>query len=300
MQSISPELAKNSLNEFAKSFDEQLVRHMPEPAGMEERVIDAMRYALLAGGKRLRPFLVMQSAGLFGVSKKYAMCVAVALEYVHTYSLIHDDLPAMDDDDLRRGKPSVHRRFDEATAILAGDALLTLAFEILSEAATHSHAEIRCELVASLAQAAGATGMVGGQTIDLQAENQSLQLEHIKRMQQMKTGALIVFSCKAGAILAKVTDERREALVGYADDIGLAFQIVDDLLDVESSSEDIGKTAGKDAQAGKATLVSLMGVSQAKMAAEALIDDAVKQLELFDEKADILRSLASFVLHRAH
>ncbi len=300
MSNISPELAKKSLGDFAGTIEDHLLAILPDAKGMEEQVARAMRYALMAGGKRLRPFLVMQCAGLFDVDETAASRVAVAIECIHTYSLIHDDLPAMDDDDMRRGKPSVHKQFDEATAILAGDALLTIAFEILADESTHGDANVRCELIASLAKAAGSIGMVGGQMIDLKAENQSLQLEQIKRMQQMKTGALIVFSCEAGAILAKVVDERREALVGYAGDIGLAFQIVDDLLDVESSSEDIGKTAGKDAQAGKATLVSLMGVSEAKKAAEALIEDATQQLELFDEKADILRSLANFVLRRAH
>lgn len=300
MRSISPESAKYSLIEFAKSFDDQLLGILPDPKDMEQQVIEAMQYALLDGGKRLRPFLIMQSASLFDIDELCAQRVACAIECVHTYSLIHDDLPAMDDDDMRRGKLSVHKRYDEATAILAGDALLTLAFEILVDKNTHSDPSVRCELIASLARAAGALGMVGGQMIDLKAENQPLQQEQIKRMQQMKTGALIVFCCEAGAILAKVADERREALIGYANNIGLAFQIVDDLLDVESSSEDIGKTAGKDAQAGKATFVSLMGVSEAKRTAEALIEDATNQLQLFDEKADVLRSLASFVLRRAH
>lgn len=300
MSDISFELAKNSLSEFAKTIEDYLLESLPSADGMEAQVIEAMRYALMAGGKRLRPFLVMQSAALFDVDVMLARRVAVAVEYIHTYSLIHDDLPAMDDDDMRRGKPSVHRQFDEATAILAGDALLTNAFEILADEKTHEDAHVRCELITALAKAAGAIGMVGGQMIDLKAENQNLQEEQIKRMQQMKTGALIVFSCEAGAILAKVKDERRKALIGYAGDIGLAFQIIDDLLDVESSSDDIGKTAGKDVQAGKATLVSLMGVKEAKQTAEAVIDDAISQLKLFDAKADILSSLALFVLRRAH
>lgn len=300
MRSISTELAKNSLSEFAKSFDHQLLDQLPVAQGMEEQVIEAMRYALLAGGKRLRPFLAVQSAALFKVTEKSAWRVAVAVECIHTYSLIHDDLPAMDDDDVRRGKPSLHKQFDEATAILAGDALLTLAFEILADNETHSDPEVRCELIEAIAKAAGAIGMVGGQMIDLKAENQRLQQEQIKRMQQMKTGALIVFSCEAGAILAKVTDERRKALVGYARDIGLAFQIVDDLLDVESSTENIGKTAGKDAQAGKATLVSLMGANEAKNTAMGLIERSIDHMRIFDEKADVLRSLAAFVLRRAH
>jgi farnesyl diphosphate synthase len=300
MSDISFELAKNSLSEFAKIIEDYLIESLPAPSGMEAQVIDAMRYALMAGGKRLRPFLVMQSASLFDIDEALARRVAIAVEYIHTYSLIHDDLPAMDDDDMRRGKPSVHRKFDEATAILAGDALLTSAFELLADEKTHEDAHVRCELIAALTKAAGAIGMVGGQMIDLKAEYQNLQEEQIKRMQQMKTGALIVFSCEAGAILAKVNDERRKTLIGYAGDIGLAFQIIDDLLDVESSSDDIGKTAGKDVRAGKATLVSLMGVREAKQTAKTVIDDAINQLKQFDAKADILRSLALFVLHRAH
>jgi len=300
MLAVSPDLAKNSLNEFAASIDHIMLELLPEAGGMEGHVIEAMRYALLAGGKRLRPFLVMMTSTLFSVDKSHARRVAAAVECVHTYSLIHDDLPAMDDDDMRRGKAAVHKKFDEATAILAGDALLTLAFEILSDKKTHPDPEVRCDLISSLSAAIGAMGMVGGQMIDLKAENQSLPESEITRMQHMKTGALIVFCCEAGAILAKVTGERRETLAEYAHDIGLVFQIVDDLLDVESSSELIGKTVGKDIEAGKATLVSLMGPAEARKAADELIGRAIDKLQLFDEKADILRSLAAFVRHRAH
>lgn len=300
MPTTSFELAKNSLNEFAASIDPVILELLPKPVGQEAQVIDAMRYALLAGGKRLRPFLVIRSSELFSVSKEFANRVAAAVECVHTYSLIHDDLPVMDDDDMRRGQPSLHKKFDEATAILAGDALLTLAFEILSNVKTHPDAEVRCALIASLSKAIGAIGMVGGQMIDLKAENQSLPQSEINRMQQMKTGALIVFSCEAGAILAKVSGNKCESLGEYARNIGLAFQIVDDLLDVEGSSEDIGKTAGKDIDAGKATLVSLMGADKARETAKELVKQAIDNLALFDGKADILRSLAAFVLHRAH
>ena len=300
MNSTAPDLAKNSLSEFAVSFDHSLLEMLPASSGMEEQVIDAMRYALLAGGKRLRPFLVMQSASLFSVDDLQATRVAVATECVHTYSLIHDDLPAMDDDDMRRGKPSVHKKFDEATAILAGDALLTLAFEILSHPATHPDAEVRCNLISALSRAIGAIGMVGGQMIDLKAENQSLPESEITRMQHKKTGALIVFCCEAGAILANVADEMRNALSEYAENIGLAFQIVDDLLDVEGNSEDIGKTAGKDVDAGKATFVSILGTQKARERAEALIEKAVSGLKIFDNKADKLRSLAIFILNRGH
>ncbi|HPF48057.1 MAG: polyprenyl synthetase family protein [Alphaproteobacteria bacterium] len=302
MSSLSIDLATNSLNEFAESFDHSLISVLPKPVGMESHVVEAMRYALLAGGKRLRPFLVMKSSSLYSIDPDHAMRVAVAVECVHTYSLIHDDLPAMDDDDMRRGQPSVHKKFDEATAILAGDALLTIAFEILADSKTHPDAAVRCELIGLLSRAIGAIGMVGGQIIDLKAEKQPLSEEEIIRMQQMKTGALIVFSCEAGAILAKVKneDEGRQILADYGRTIGLAFQIVDDLLDIEGSSEDIGKTAGKDIEAGKATLVSLMGAKRAREKADELIDRAIKSLDLFDERADILRSLARFVRHRAH
>ena len=293
-------MAKNSLKEFALSFQHTIEDFLPKSHGMEDQVLDAMAYVLLAGGKRLRPFLVMKSASLFSIEENYAARVAAAVECVHTYSLIHDDLPAMDDDDMRRGQPSLHKKYDQATAILAGDALLTLSFEILSSPKTHPDAEVRCELVARLAKAIGAQGMVGGQMIDLIAENQSLIESEITRMQHMKTGALIVFCCEAGAILAKVTGNKRDSLIGYAGNIGLAFQIVDDLLDVEGRSEDIGKTAGKDAEAGKATLVSLMGTEKTKESAKNLIEQAVTGLQSFDEKADILRSLAVFVFNRSH
>ena len=294
----SLDLVENLLGEFATSLEPSLLEVLPDSQGMEEQVIDAMRYALFAGGKRLRPFLVVMTSRLFSVEEENAIRVAAAIECLHTYSLIHDDLPAMDNDDVRRGKPSVHKKFDEATAVLAGDALLTLCFEILSDVKTHSDPEIRCELIATLSRAVGALGMVGGQMIDLKSENQSLIENEINRMQQMKTGALIVFSCEAGAILAQVKGKRRDALKHYGRDIGLAFQIADDLLDIERSSLDIGKTAGKDIRAGKATIVSLIGAGNAKIKADKLIKQAIKGLEIFDDKANILRSLAAFVVGR--
>ena len=298
MKMTSLDLVENLLGEFAMSLEPSLLEVLPDSQGMEEQVIDAMRYALFAGGKRLRPFLVVMTSRLFSVEEENAIRVAAAIECLHTYSLIHDDLPAMDNDDVRRGKPSVHKKFDEATAVLAGDALLTLCFEILSDVKTHSDPEIRCELIATLSRAVGALGMVGGQMIDLKSENQSLIENEINRMQQMKTGALIVFSCEAGAILAQVKGKRRDALKHYGRDIGLAFQIVDDLLDIERSSLDIGKTAGKDIRAGKATIVSLIGAGNAKIKADKLINQAIKGLEIFDDKANILRSLAAFVVGR--
>lgn len=300
MSDCSAELAQKSLKDFASVIENKMLSLLPVSEGREENVIEAMRYALLAGGKRLRPFLVVQSAALFSIDNESALRVAAAIECVHTYSLIHDDLPAMDDDNMRRGLPATHKKYDDATAILAGDALLTLAFEILSDEKTHSDAEIRCDLILALSRAIGAKGMVGGQMIDLKAENQSLQQDEIIRMQHMKTGELIIFSCEVGAILAKVSDDRRMALKKYAENIGLAFQIVDDLLDIEGNSEDIGKTAGKDIEAGKATLVSFKGVEEARALADELINNAVSHMDVFDEKSEILKSLAKFVINRAH
>jgi farnesyl diphosphate synthase len=241
---------------------------------------------------------VLASSRLFGVARRSALQVAAAIEMVHAYSLIHDDLPAMDDSDLRRGRPTCHKAFDEATAVLAGDGLLTMAFEVLSHPDTHGHAAVRCELVAALAGAAGAAGMVGGQMIDLIAETQPLELGAITRLQRMKTGALIAFACEAGAILAQAPHEVRLALRGYAHDLGLAFQIADDLLDVEGSAEETGKPVGADAAAGKATFVSILGVERARAQAELLINQAVAHLDLFEQRAELLRQVARFVIAR--
>ena len=274
---------------------------LPKPAGLEARVIEAMRYAIFAGGKRLRPFLVIQTAGLFGVSEESALRVAAALEAVHTYSLVHDDLPCMDDDDLRRGQPTVHRKYDEATAVLAGDALLTHAFEILAHEDTHADPRVRCELVSHLARASGANGMVGGQMIDLDAEERAvgLDLAGITRLQQLKTGALIAFGCEAGAILGKASEPARLGLKAYSHDVGLAFQIADDLIDVEGDAATAGKAVGKDAEAGKATFVSILGVERARQQAQMLAKQAVAHLdEHFDERADLLRKLAVYIVER--
>jgi farnesyl diphosphate synthase len=257
-----------------------------------------MRYSALAPGKRLRPLLVVAGSRLFGVTIRSALQVAAAIEMVHAYSLIHDDLPAMDNSDLRRGRPTCHKEFDDATAVLAGDGLLTMAFGVLADPDTHGDPAVRCELVAELAQAAGAAGMVGGQMIDLIAETQPLDIGAITRLQRMKTGALIAFSCEAGAVLAKASAELRTALRGYAHDLGLAFQIADDLLDVEGSAADIGKPVGADAAAGKATFVSILGVERARAQAELLVRQAVAHLDLFTERADLLRQVARFVVNR--
>ncbi len=287
-----------ALKETAAATEASLEALLPQPAGAEARLFEAMRYAVLGGGKRLRPLLVLASAELFSVAQRAAERVAAAIELVHCYSLVHDDLPCMDDDDLRRGRPTVHKAFDEATAVLAGDALLTLAFEVLAGSATHGDPAVRVELVQCLARAAGGHGMVGGQTIDLAAEHQTFDIGAITRLQQLKTGALIGFSCEAGAILGKASEPSRHALRAYAHDLGLAFQIADDLLDVEGSADEVGKRVGKDAAAGKATFVSLLGLEQARRQAALLSAQAVQHLELFGERADLLREVAAFVVTR--
>ena len=287
-----------SLGDAASQVEGFIDKLLAVEDAAEQRLHEAMRYAALNGGKSLRPFLLMQSASLFGVSKRSALRTGAALELIHCYSLVHDDLPAMDDDDLRRGKPTVHKHFDEATAILAGDALLTLAFEVLSHDETHANAGVRCHLVSALAKAAGSHGMVGGQMIDLQAENQSLNIGQITRLQRLKTGELIAFACEGGAILGQASNSAHEALRGYAHDVGLAFQIADDLLDVEGRVEKVGKAVNKDEDAGKATFVSILGVERARSQANRLADQAIEHLAIFGEKADLLRQAANFVVER--
>ncbi len=288
-----------ALAETVRLTDAVIDRLIAVPAGLEARVFEAMRYAALAPGKRLRPFLVLASAQLFAVARRSAVQAAAAVELVHAYSLVHDDLPAMDNSDLRRGRPTCHKAFDDATAVLAGDALLTLAFEVLAQPDTHGDPAVRCELVAALAQAAGAAGMVGGQMIDLIAEHRpDLDIGAITRLQRLKTGALIAFACEAGAILGKSPSEPRLALRGYAHDLGLAFQIADDLLDVQGSAGETGKPVNQDAAAGKATFVSILGVERAQAQARLLVGQAIRHLELFGEKADLLRQAARFVIDR--
>ncbi len=289
---------EKALRDAAREVEGVLERILVSTEGPESRLFESMRYATLGGGKRFRPFLVCQSAALFSVAKASALRVAAAVELVHCYSLVHDDLPAMDDDDLRRGQPTVHKKFDEATAILAGDALLTLAFEILADRRTHENAEVRAALVSALAVAAGGRGMVGGQMLDLAARDMNLDIGGITRLQRLKTGAMIAFSCEAGAILGRASAEPRDALRGYAHDLGLSFQIADDLLDVEGTMEETGKAVGKDADAGKATFVSIMGVDRARAQARLLARQAAEHLASFDGSADLLRQAAPFVVER--
>jgi farnesyl diphosphate synthase len=274
---------------------DELLAPVPGPRG---RVLEAMRYSALGGGKRLRPFLVCESAHLFDVAPERALRAGAAIEMVHCYSLIHDDLPAMDDSDLRRGRATAHIEFDEATAILAGDGLLTEAFTVLADARTHPAAEVRCALVASLAAAAGAAGMVGGQMIDISPERSGLDLAGISHLQSLKTGALIRFSCEAGAILGEAGAAERAALIGYAEDLGLAFQIADDLLDEESTPEALGKPTGQDANLGKATFVGQLGLEKAREKAAELVVSACARLDLFGQKADLLKQTAEFVVAR--
>ena len=286
------------MDEIADAVNRTIERLLPDTDLAESPLYDAMRHGTLAGGKRLRPFLAVQSAFLFNVDSSRARRVAAAVEFVHCYSLIHDDLPAMDNAALRRGHPTVHKQFGEATAILAGDALLTLAFEILAAPETHEDPRVRCELVRSLAQAAGGHGMVGGQMLDLIGENEDFDLGTISRLQRMKTGRLMAFACESGAILGKASEPHRKALANYAYDLGLAFQVTDDILDVEADPQDTGKDAGKDAAAGKATFVRAMGKSQARERAEMVVGQAISHLSIFEGRAEILKELARYVLQR--
>ena len=289
---------KPALDAIATAVDQRFDRLLPVPGDPRGQLVEAMRYATMGGGKRMRPLLVVAACDLFHVDKERALRAALAVECVHVYSLIHDDLPCMDDDDTRRGKPTLHKAFDEATAVLAGDALQALAFEILADEATHEDPYVRAELVLELARASGPGGMAGGQMMDLVAENETFDLPTTTRLQQLKTGALIGFSVEAGAIMGKASAETRMRLRGYARDLGLAFQIADDLLDVEGESAKTGKAVRKDAEAGKATFVSLLGLDRAKKQAEMLIDQAVGHLHGFGQEADLLRAIARFAIER--
>jgi farnesyl diphosphate synthase len=289
---------KDAMDDAAGLVVDAIQDLLPSGDGGEARLFEAMRYGCLNGGKRLRPLLVLQTAALFGVAESCAVRAAAAIEFIHCYSLIHDDLPAMDNSDLRRGRPTVHKAFDEATAILAGDALLTLGFEVLADPATHEDPNIRCQLVTALAVGAGARGMVGGQALDLAAENQHLDAAGIARLQRLKTGELISFSCEAGAILGRASTHQRHALKAYAHDLGVAFQMADDILDATGSEDDTGKSVGQDAAAGKSTFVSILGLDQAREQAAMLARQAADHLDIFEERAGILRQLATYVVER--
>lgn len=298
MEDFTNLLAKNA-RAIGEMLDAKLSNHIETgEIARPPRLIAAMRHGVLNGGKRLRPFLVVETARLFDADIEAAQCVGSALEAIHCYSLIHDDLPAMDNDDLRRGKPTVHKAFDEATAILAGDALLTIAFDFLSDKKLELAAEIRLELINGLARSAGLGGMVGGQILDLEAETQKPNESGIITLQAMKTGALIRYACEAGAIIGNAMREDRERLSEFGSAIGLAFQLADDVLDVTADTEALGKTAGKDIAANKATLVALHGVDWARRQLDGLMEQADSVLEPFGKKADILRATAKFIIER--
>ena len=287
-----------ALKEVAAEMDRRFDALLKVPDDPRAPLYRAMRHATIGGGKRLRPLLVFATARLFEVSRDAAGRVATALEAIHVYSLIHDDLPAMDDDDLRHGKPTVHKAFDEATAILAGDCLHALAFEVLADPATHADPFVRAELIADLARASGPSGMAGGQAMDLAADGAQFDLGTVTRLQQMKTGALIGAAVEGGAILGRVPPEGRRHLRGYAHDLGLAFQIVDDLLDIEGDETLAGKKLRKDGAQGKETFVSLLGVERARQQSRMLVDQAVDHLRSYGEEAELLRAIARFVVER--
>ncbi len=286
----------------AKAVDATLEAVLPRPHGPQGRVQEAMRYATFAGGKRLRPFLVLHSARLFGVDDAHSLRVGSAIEVLHTYSLVHDDLPCMDDDDLRRGRPTTHIAFDEMTAVLAGDALLTIAFEILADENTHPDPAVRIALVARLAEASGHDGMIGGQVIDMIADTmkaaEKFGVDDVVNLQRLKTGQLFEFSCEAGPILGKASAEDRARLRAYAQQMGVVFQITDDLLDVTSTAEKTGKAVGKDAQMGKATLVTLLGLDGARAEAHRRAEAAVAALGPYAARSPELSGLPLFLLDR--
>ncbi len=300
-----PQDFQNHLSNIVSSIDAELDRLLTAQlsAGEIERpenLVAAMRHGVLNGGKRLRPFLVIEVGALFDASLQETLQTGCALECLHSYSLVHDDLPAMDDDDLRRGQPTVHKAFDEATAILAGDALLTFAFDILSSSKCHPSAEVRCELVSLMSRAAGQGGMIGGQVQDIEAETSTPSADQILSLQSMKTGALIRFACEAGAVVGNAPSKDRNRMVEFGKTIGLAFQLADDLLDVTSSSAEMGKRVGKDAEQGKGTLVSLYGVEKTRVLMNDNLSHAEALLQPFGSKADILRETARFVVERSN
>jgi farnesyl diphosphate synthase len=295
---VSVKLLENAMAAAAAAVEEELAALLPPASGQQARLHEAMRYAVLGGGKRLRPFLVAATGALFGVPAAATARAGAAVELIHAYSLVHDDLPAMDDAALRRGRPSCHLAFDEATAILAGDALQALAFEALARDGYGADADQRCALVLALARAAGPLGMCGGQMIDLLAERRTLSLAEVRELQALKTGAIIAFCCEAGAVLGRAAARERGALAAYAADLGLAFQIRDDLLDLEGDSAITGKDAGRDSEVGKATFVRLLGEDGARAKLAALRREALGQLDIFGDRATVLGQLFDFVIDR--
>ena len=289
---------EDRIKETAALVENALDGFLPRRSGPLGRVVDAMRHGALDGGKRLRPFLAIAAADMFGAPRQRSIRTGCAVEMIHCYSLIHDDLPAMDDSDLRRGRPSVHRAYDEATAILAGDALLTQAFEILAEADTHPDASVRCRHALELARASGKEGMVGGQMIDIYAEQKNFDLSGIEELQRLKTGAVIRFSAIAGGIVGGASEAEIESLRLYAEDLGLAFQIVDDILDATADAKTLGKPSGQDAEMDKATFIKLLGMDGAKRKAAELVERCKAHLSRFGAPAEPLKGAADFVFAR--
>jgi farnesyl diphosphate synthase len=297
---VADSLLADGMARIAREIDVAFDALLPPTQDARLRLIEAMRYAAIGGGKRLRPLLLTATAEMYGVSRDTALRAAVAVEAIHVYSLIHDDLPCMDDDALRHGKPTVHRAFDEATAVLAGDALHAFAFELLADPVTSGDPFIRIELVQALGTASGAQGMAGGQMMDMIAEETAMDLQAVTRLQQLKTGALLGAAVEMGAILGRVPPEGRMHLRGYARDIGLAFQIADDLLDCEGDEQAAGKALRKDAGAGKQTFVSLLGAERARAQARMLVEQAVAHLAQHGREADMLRAIARYIVERDH
>lgn len=287
-----------SLERIAREIDDAFDMLLPVPDDARSRLIEAMRYAAIGAGKRIRPLLLTATADLYSVDRAISIRAGAAIEAIHVYSLIHDDLPCMDDDDLRRGKPTVHKAFDEATAVLAGDSLHALAFEILSDPYMSGDPFIRVELVSTLARASGHEGMAGGQMMDMASDSQKFDLHAITRLQQLKTGALLGAAVEMGAILGKVPSDARTHLRAYARDIGLAFQIADDLLDHEGDPEKAGKALRKDDRQGKQTFVSLLGPERARDQARALVDQSIGHLASHGPEADLLRAVARYIVER--
>lgn len=293
-----PGLLPEAFARIQAEVDSAFDAFLPVPQDTRARLVEAMRHAAIGGGKRVRPLLLTATAELFGVSRTAAVNAACAVEAIHCYSLVHDDLPCMDDDELRHGKPTVHRAFDEATAVLAGDALHALAFDILTQPDTSTDPFVRAELVACLARASGHDGMAGGQMMDMMADTAAYDLQQVARLQQLKTGALLASSVEMGAILGRIPPEGRGPLRAYARDVGLAFQIADDLLDVEGDADLAGKVLRKDEGQGKQTFVTLMGVDKARAQARMLVDQAAAHLSGYGEEARLLRELAHFIVER--
>ncbi|WP_234030313.1 polyprenyl synthetase family protein [Erythrobacter mangrovi] len=295
-----PDILGNAFERVQTEVDSAFDAFLPVPQDSRARLVEAMRYAAIGGGKRVRPLLVVASAELFGVNRSAAINAGCAVEAIHAYSLIHDDLPCMDNDDLRHGKPTLHKAFDEATAVLAGDCLHALAFDILTQPDTSTDPFVQSELVLTLARASGHEGMAGGQMMDIMSEEEDYDLRQVTRLQQLKTGALLAASVEMGAILGRVPPEGRGHLRAYARDIGLAFQIADDLLDVEGDEAKAGKALRKDEEQGKQTFVTLMGVAQARAQAEMLVEQAGRHLAGHGEDARLLVELARFIVRRDH